>query len=188
VQPNPEKISSVTTEQVERLSQWFNTAIHEAGHAVTGELLGFPCRYIQESFWVHDRRTTRLLRSWPNSDKALKQYADYGIATIAGIAAEAIEAGGYITDYLRAVPGRADYKALTVIARRVSLSNLDLLTLCPARSEASLIAEWETKSIELLKANWNWVTDVAGLFIECEGMLSGNDVRSCRPPKCWRAA
>jgi hypothetical protein len=178
----------MNTVELEGIAEWFNTAIHEAGHAVAGELLGFPCRYIQAAFWAHDRRTTRLLGSWPSGDKALKQYADYGLATIAGIAAEAIEAGGNITDYLRAVPGQADYKALTVIAQRVSLSNLDFVTLRPTRSEASLIAEWETQSIELLKANWNWVTDVAGLFIECEGMLSGNDVRSCRPPKCWRAA
>jgi hypothetical protein len=57
---------------------------------------------------------------------------------------------------------------------------IDLQTHQPERSESSLIAEWETKAIELLRANWDWVLNVAQLFIELEGSLSGDDVRSCK--------
>jgi hypothetical protein len=158
------------------------TAVHEAGHAVVGELLGFRCRYINDALWMHDRRSTRLLRYWPNSPKAFRQNVGYAVASIAGIAAEAIdEYGGEITDELRTGPGREDYKAVTAIASTISACGIDLLTLQPERSEASLIAEWETKAIELLQANWEWASNVAQMFIEFEGRLSGDDVRSCKP-------
>jgi hypothetical protein len=160
----------------------FKTSVHEAGHAVAGELLGFHSRYIEGAFWLHDRRTSRLLRNWPHSPKAFKQNVGYAVTCIAGIAAEAIdEHGGKITDELRAGPGEIDYKAVAAIAQRISVCKFDPLTLQVERSEASLIAEWETKAVELLKDNWEWVSNVAQLFIECEGRLSGDDVRSCKP-------
>jgi hypothetical protein len=167
---------------VRAVGEHFTTATHEAGHAVAGELLGFRCRYIKGALWRHDRRTTKLLRHWPNSQKSYKQYEGYAIATIAGIAAEAIEeGGGIITDELRTGPGKADYEAVRVMALQVSMSKVDPLTCQVVRTEASLIAEWETKAIELLQANWEWVLNVADAFIEQEGRLSGDDVRSCKP-------
>jgi hypothetical protein len=166
----------------EAIKQHFCTSVHEAGHAVAGELLGFRCRYIEGAFWLHDRRTSSLLRIWPNSPTAFKQNVDYAVAAIAGIAAEAIdEHGGKITDELRTGPGESDYEAVAAIAQRISVCKVDPLTLQVERSEASLIAEWETKAIELLRANWEWVSNVAQLFTELEGRLSGDDVRSCKP-------
>ena len=173
------------------------TAIHEAGHAVAGELLGFPCRYIRglsyrpikkewsSGLWTHDRRTTRLLRIWPNSEKSFKQHADYGVAVAAGVAAEAIDAGIVINDDLRAVAGSGDYKGLATLACRISVSQVDLKTLKPIRSEESLIAEWEGRATALLKENWAWVESVACL-LDFEERVSGDDMRSCRPRKLRR--
>jgi hypothetical protein len=170
-----------------QIIEWNLTAIHEAAHAVAGELLGFRCRYIKMNLWMHDRRTTSVLkRTWPSTDKALKLCADYAVACIAGIAAEAIVAGSNITDHLRTVPGQDDYKCVAGMAQVVSVSRIDPKTLQPVRSEASLIAEWETRAMELLKANWDWVENVAGLFTDLEGRLSRQDVRSCRPRKFRR--
>ncbi len=140
------------------LIAWHATAIHEAGHAVAGELLGFPCRYIKGALWTHDRRTTPLLRTWPNSEKSIKQYADFGVAVAAGIAAETIEAGVGINYGLRTGPGKDDYKDLVAIARRVSLAKFDVKTLKPIHSEDSLIVGWEARAMKLLKEHWDWVS------------------------------
>ena len=165
----------------EGLREYFATSVHEAGHAVAGELLGFRCRYIKGAFCTHDRRGTRLLRYWPKSPKAFSQNVRYGVKLIAGIAAEAIDDGGEITYELRTGPGEIDYKKVTAIAERLSWCKIDPRTLQPERSAASLIAEWEAKAIELLQANWVWVSNVAEMFIDFEGRLSGDDVRSCKP-------